>query len=380
MAPKPRAKAISLAEFTGVKNTGGEHDWVEEWEPEVEAGAPEMTAYEKAARIREMQKKRYDHSNSAMGKIKGIGEGLEGNDGRGGKIIPKDMPPPYVAHIGNLKNGITEEELRSEFSKDVVVRVKLHSNDNRTFGFIEFTTVDALHIAIIMDGQVVQGRKIRVDIATKEQIERMNRQPRPERNSGFGSGDGAGFSLDRDAMGAQQPSFGRGGGGMRQGGMMGSGSTGSFELSRDLIGSAQKPAVDLGSWRDSEAVPQPQPRLDPRPLRENRRSEENLGEKKSAQSAGGGFAAMGNWRDSPQVPQVAEVKDEEPKVKTPLAEKRSEKKEPSGDGPRKEERPASAATKAPTKVLAREGSASKPAPKVAPKASPDANRWGALGR
>ena len=94
------------------------------------------------------------------------------------KVVPPEMKAPFVAFVKNLVTNIPEEDLRSAFSTenlapDALTSVKLVTKEVSTFGFLEFDSRDTLQEAVLLDGKTVRGRKMVVDIATPEQIERM---------------------------------------------------------------------------------------------------------------------------------------------------------------------------------------------------------------
>lgn len=350
MPPKSKkGKTISLTAFQGnaQPERADDYDWAEDdWVPEVDEEGKDLTLEQRKA----YAQMRYNHNSTKLGTEMGFREAPQS---RLSKMVDEGMQPPYVAHIGNLQTGITEEEVKDIFAVETIVRVKLVTRERAVFAFVEFNTVNALHHAILRDGEIIKKRAMRVDVATPEQIERMSRGqqtrggPAMSRDS-MGAKVSSTNALDRDTFGEQQPVAQP----LRFGGMSGKmKSSGSFgELSRDTIGVSQQKPADFGAWRDApqEAQPERQPGLG---LRENRRSDEGVdrprgGRKADAPSGGSAFSAMGNWRDEVSEPQ-------------PTMSPNSSDSGKRVDGPRRNQ--------GPTKILA------KPSPPA-----DNGSRWGDL--
>jgi RNA recognition motif-containing protein len=114
--------------------------------------------------------------------------------------------------VGNLSFSTTEDSLRDAFAQfgDVVETKLVTDRDtgrSRGFAFVEMASPDAAAKAIEeMDGQVLDGRSVRVNMA----------EPRREGGGGGGGGGGrGGFSRDDRGGGG---GGGRNGGGGRSGG------------------------------------------------------------------------------------------------------------------------------------------------------------------
>ncbi|CUF13157.1 RNA-binding protein, putative [Bodo saltans] len=387
-AKKGRGQAISLTAFQGdaKPEQTDDYDWAEDaWEPEVTRGyqadgvtrgsdGKELTAEQKRA----YASMRYDHNSTKLGTEMGFRDAPES---RGSKMVNDDMPPPYVAHIGNLQTGISEDEVKDVFAADTIVRVKLVSRDKAVFAFVEFNTVTALHHAILRDGEIVKKRPMRVDVATPEQIERMSRGqnrtggPQMSRDSMGGRVTSAN-NLDRDAFGEQQPSpqrFGLGGG---MGGRMKS--SNSFgDLSRDAIGSQQQRPADFGGWRDAPQESQPQESQPQRGLRENRRSDEGVDRRPRKTDApatsGGGFGGMGNWRDeAPEAqPEMSPTSNDSGKrFDGPKRDSKPQSDKPQGEKPQGDKPKPQGESRPQPRILAKPSSP----------ASAGAPRWADLGR
>jgi RNA recognition motif-containing protein len=82
-----------------------------------------------------------------------------------------------VVFVGNMPWSITEEELHVAFGKcGEIVEIRIQEDRDgrrRGFGFIEFSTQEAAKTAMDMNGVIVGGRELRVDITTR------NGQPSP---------------------------------------------------------------------------------------------------------------------------------------------------------------------------------------------------------
>jgi RNA recognition motif-containing protein len=369
---------MSLTAFQGdaKPERADDYDWAEDnWDPEGEDDKSDLTLEQRKA----YASRRYDHGSTKLGTEMGFRDAPES---RGSKMVADDMPPPFVAHIGNLQTGITEDEVRDVFAADTILRVKLVARDKAVFAFVEFDTVTALHHAILRDGEIVKKRPMRVDVATPEQIERMSRGqnrggPQMSRD-GMGGRVSSATNLDRDAFGEQQPSPQRFGGigGMSRDAMGGRiKSSNSFgDLSRDAIGSQQQRPADFGAWRDAPQESQPQEGQQPqRGLRENRRSDEGVDRRPrraDAPATGGGFGGMGNWRD--------EAPEAQPTEMSPTSNESSNKR---FEGAKRDSKPQGDKTQGDKPKPQGE---SRPQPRILPKpsspSSAGAPRWADLGR
>ena len=91
--------------------------------------------------------------------------------------------------VGNLAFATTEDVLRetfAEFGEVVEAKVVMDRDTGRSrgFAFVEMSTDDAAKKAVeAMDGQVIDGRSVRVNIA----------EPRREGGGGGGGGRRGGF-------------------------------------------------------------------------------------------------------------------------------------------------------------------------------------------
>ncbi|KAH9609490.1 hypothetical protein KSS87_018703 [Heliosperma pusillum] len=120
--------------------------------------------------------------------------------------------------IGGLPYSVDESGLRNTFSQygeviDAKVIIDREQNRSRGFGFITFASTEEASSALqAMDGQDLQGRRVRVNYATE-------RAPRSFGGGGFGSGGGS-------YGGGGQQNYGGGGG--FGGGQYGGGNSGGY--------------------------------------------------------------------------------------------------------------------------------------------------------
>tara|TARA_A100001015_G_scaffold314165_1_gene423016 strand:- start:1460 stop:1735 length:276 start_codon:yes stop_codon:yes gene_type:complete len=82
-------------------------------------------------------------------------------------------------YVGNISFDTTEEDLRTEFSQygdieEVKIIIDHQTNRSKGFGFITFTTPEAMEASLEKNGEEVQGRKLRVNQAEE-------RKPRTDR-------------------------------------------------------------------------------------------------------------------------------------------------------------------------------------------------------
>ncbi|KAI9595729.1 hypothetical protein BDF19DRAFT_439889 [Syncephalis fuscata] len=93
---------------------------------------------------------------------------------------PAALPdePPFTAYIGNLPYDLRDEDV-ADFFGDIQInniRIIRDFNDKpKGFGYVEFADRDSLASAVERDGQPINGRNIRVNVA----------EP-PKEKSGFG--------------------------------------------------------------------------------------------------------------------------------------------------------------------------------------------------
>ncbi len=82
-------------------------------------------------------------------------------------------------YVGNISFDTTEDDLKNEFSEygdieDVKIIIDHQTNRSKGFGFITFSTPEAMEASLAKNGAEVQGRKLRVNQAEE-------RKPRTDR-------------------------------------------------------------------------------------------------------------------------------------------------------------------------------------------------------
>ncbi|KAL7701661.1 RNA recognition motif(a.k.aRRM RBD or RNP domain) [Lotmaria passim] len=351
---KGRGKTVNLTEFNEDFIPESALDWAEDdWITDEQKGEAKLS--EKIAK----QRQEYSRvANNVLGEQESFRTATTSQPQK--RFTIDDLQPPFVAHFGNLRNGTTEEEFLSLFSRDAIVTHRLINQDGKSFAFVEFNSAQALTVALSLDQTFQRGRRMYVDLATAKQVERLLNRGTNERASISRDAAGqqqpgglAAMGLSRDVFGGPQPED--------HSGMTTMGSRSNFgsrvdlhslgELSRDMLGSAVQQAsppsasplgvgspVNFGSWRNEG--PEQQPEFPA--LRENKRSEEaldrrNMGTasnlRRNSSSTVGSPAApaapvapmtapepkanpfdgdMGNWRDAPRA--------EAPKMEEPAKE------------------------------------------------------------
>lgn len=93
------------------------------------------------------------------------GSGPHGGGGRPAKPVPQHGP--WILFVGNLADGVTEEDLRQEFqeSKPVDVRLIRQRDSNRIRGcFIEVPSAEALTSGLAHEGALLRGRPLHTDV------------------------------------------------------------------------------------------------------------------------------------------------------------------------------------------------------------------------
>lgn len=75
--------------------------------------------------------------------------------------------------IGNLPFKLTEDDIRELFTKfgsitEVAIPTNRETGRPRGFAFVTYESADSANEALTLDGHEMEGRKIRVSIATGE--------------------------------------------------------------------------------------------------------------------------------------------------------------------------------------------------------------------
>lgn len=100
--------------------------------------------------------------------------------GRIRAVVAPNMKGPYVVFVKNLLTNIPEADLRGAFATDklpadALLSARIVTKDGvSTFAYITFNSRDALKEALLLDGTMVRDRKMHVDVATPDQIERIS--------------------------------------------------------------------------------------------------------------------------------------------------------------------------------------------------------------
>lgn len=92
--------------------------------------------------------------------------------------------------IGNLSFKLSEDDIRELFEKfgnitEVAIPINRETRKPRGFAFISFEGEDSAKKALTLDGQEIDGRKIRVSIATGEKRTGGDGSHRGERRDAY---------------------------------------------------------------------------------------------------------------------------------------------------------------------------------------------------
>jgi translation initiation factor 4B len=95
--------------------------------------------------------------------------------------------PPYRAYVGNLPFTGNEDDLASLFTGLAVSNVRLvrdrDTEQSKGFGYVEFSDKESLREAVKLNGEDIEGRRVRVDVAHGDR-----RGGGRQQRGGFGSG------------------------------------------------------------------------------------------------------------------------------------------------------------------------------------------------
>ncbi|KAL2145066.1 hypothetical protein VTI28DRAFT_7945 [Corynascus sepedonium] len=166
MAPKKKQEVqkLSLGDFLNDSSFGGGGSWADEVEDTY--GTQPLPPSD-----RRMQTSSYGGGND-----RGY-HSIRDN-------LPQQLPdkPPFTAHLGNLSYDATVETVTEFFEDCNVVNVRIiedrEQNRPKGFAYAEFGDLDGLKTALTRDGQIFQGRTIRVKVADP-----------PRGGGGFGGAD-----------------------------------------------------------------------------------------------------------------------------------------------------------------------------------------------
>jgi RNA recognition motif-containing protein len=85
--------------------------------------------------------------------------------------LPQKLPekPPFTAHLGNLSYDATVDTITEFFEGCNVLSVRIiedrEQNRPKGFAYAEFADLEGLKSALTRDGQIFQGRSIRIKVA-----------------------------------------------------------------------------------------------------------------------------------------------------------------------------------------------------------------------
>ncbi|KAL2169750.1 hypothetical protein VTG60DRAFT_5646 [Thermothelomyces hinnuleus] len=155
MAPKKKQEVqkLSLGDFLNDTSFGGGGSWADEVEDTIASGTQPLPPPER----------RVPTSSYGGGNDRGY-HSIRDN-------LPQQLPdkPPYTAHLGNLSFDATVETVTDFFADCKVVNVRIiedrDQNRPKGFAYAEFADLEGLKTALTRDGQIFQGRTIRVRVA-----------------------------------------------------------------------------------------------------------------------------------------------------------------------------------------------------------------------
>jgi len=114
---------------------------------------------------------------------------------------PNDINDMSTLKVDNLTFRTTPDQLRKIFDKygdigDIYIPRDHRTKESRGFAFVRFYERDDAEDAMDeLDGQMVDGRPLRVQVA---RYSRPDRDPRRDRGRGYGGGGGGGYGGRRD--------------------------------------------------------------------------------------------------------------------------------------------------------------------------------------
>ena len=105
--------------------------------------------------------------------------------------LQTDSDGPHTAYVGNLNYNVVQGDLDQLFSGLPVVSVRLvrdrETDEFKGFGYVEFRDRESLNAALQRDGSDVQGRNVKIDVASGKKRNNNNRRG-GNRNGGYASG------------------------------------------------------------------------------------------------------------------------------------------------------------------------------------------------
>eukprot|EP00796_Vickermania_ingenoplastis_P003807 gene3807-2693_t len=304
MAPKNKrgkGKTMKITEFVDDYIADDVYDFVDDsWMTEEQA---------KEAKLKEKLGERFSRvANNALNEK----DSFRTTDEKPADSIDaliEQLEPPFVAHFGNLRNGLTEEQFLNIFNKEVVKTHRMVKQDGKTFAFVEFTNRNALAVALVMDKTVQNGRQMYVNLANKKQIDRLlgndmeasaGSLGSPNQRGGFGSLSRDNFGSTNNLNSSMTSPLSRD--------MFGANSTTGkeVELTRDILGAAvtgdspDSPASPLSfdNWRSADDAAEPGEEDVSRPAPPPKRDNWRGGNADTASPV----KSMDNWRSEKVAP------------------------------------------------------------------------------
>ena len=111
----------------------------------------------------------------------------------GFSALQQDQDGPFTAYVGNLNYNVVQGDLDTLFQGLPVVSVRLvrdrETDEFKGFGYVEFRDRESLNNALQRDGSDVQGRSVKIDVASgKKRNNNNNNRRGGNRGGGYASG------------------------------------------------------------------------------------------------------------------------------------------------------------------------------------------------
>ena len=110
----------------------------------------------------------------------------------GFSALQQDQDGPFTAYVGNLNYNVVQGDLDTLFQGLPVVSVRLvrdrETDEFKGFGYVEFRDRESLNNALQRDGSDVQGRSVKIDVASgKKRNNNNNNRRGGNRGGGYAS-------------------------------------------------------------------------------------------------------------------------------------------------------------------------------------------------